>query len=261
MEEEITLSLKGVEKIIELIKEDIWDHPQAGLKEIALRFYNNPDFVFRTTDDDPALVVIDLIHEINDSGQMYAFIKYIKEKTGTKRFYDNIVEKYEVKKLTQSNKDDDSLNKTENNSEKEQSQEPKNELSAKLNQVCKDLIVNEKNWKKFRLHAIILAIVSVAVFVVGIQFIPEGKTINSAPEFAIPIIIGTFTALFFAGFKQGKAEKERRKNLGYNKLTLLSYRAYELIEKYDGEPDFNYIKKVNGNIESILNNLEIHWEG
>ena len=38
MKDEITLSLNGVEKLIELVKQDSWEHPQAMLKETAIRF-------------------------------------------------------------------------------------------------------------------------------------------------------------------------------------------------------------------------------
>ncbi len=136
----------------------------------------------------------------------------------------------------------------------------KKELSSELNEKCKEIIVDRKNWKKFRKRVYVSFLIAIGIFIIGALVMPEGKEASDVPEIFIPVLVTFFIALIYGGKQERNAEKERRKILGYNKLTLFSYEALKHIEEYEKELDFENINKSKDKINSILNNLEINWD-
>jgi len=259
MKDVITLSLDGIEKLIEEVKEDSWDHPQAMLKEIAIRFYNDPEFLRRTTTDDPALVVVELIHEINDSGQMSEFIEYMKKKTSRKEYY-KIEEKYSEK-----NNDSDS-EKPKQEYKEHQQQKPTEDLNDEiefpyhLKEKCQDFSVHERNWKKLANWPLILGVMVVVIMYTGAYFFPADKKIQEVPEISVPIGIIILILLIIAGKLQNKAEKIKKRIKGFNNLTLKAYKAYTNLEKFQTkEPDIAFVEKSKTELESIVRRLETSW--
>ena len=141
-----------------------------------------------------------------------------------------------------------------------QENELKKEISLELNEKCKEILVNHKKWKKFRKKVYISILVAIGFFIIGALLVPEGVEASDVPEISIPITIAVFMVLIYAGRQESKAEKERKKTLGYNKLTLFSYEALKYIEEYEKELDFEKINKSKEKIDSILNNLELNWD-
>lgn len=256
-----TLSLDGVEKLIELVSEYCDEHAQARLKEIARRFYDDPDFLRRTEKDDPEAVLNDLIHEINNSGNVSKFVEYMRNKTNSGMRYDSIIEKYQISDKEFMNNDNKIENiPSDNKTEVHEKEDELSNLSYPIKQECSNLLVYEKNWKNFRNNSLILGMIGIAVlFIVGFLF-PAGKQVSEVPEISIPTTIVIFAFLIFAAKQQIKSEKERNNVLGFKRMMLKSYQALQLFDKYlDEEPDPKHLQSAKSCIETISKRLEWDW--
>lgn len=135
------------------------------------------------------------------------------------------------------------------------------EIPERLENVCKELIVHEKNWKKYKIKGIISAILALVTIIVAASMVPENKTAQDVPE--ISITAGTICVLLFglAGYFQTIGEKKHKNKLrGFDLYTLLTYNALELFKKFEkNEPDFNYITEANDNLNSVVDKLKYNY--